>query len=157
MADNYDLEILGRIIDYTIVTDSGCWQWTRSTGPGGYPQLSYRGTVVRAHKKLWEILLGDVPEFIYVLHACHNKLCCNPLHLHLGGQTANKLDDRLALRNFRKLDAKKVRLIKALWAAKRVDVVDKRFALQVAPLFNVNFATILRIKANTATYSEVLL
>lgn len=37
----------------------------------------------RAHKWLYEQLIGPVPKGLELDHKCRNKLCCNPDHLEL--------------------------------------------------------------------------
>jgi len=50
-----------------------------------------------AHRAVWEVINGPIPEGeghhgTVVLHICDNRLCCNPAHLRLGTQADNVRD-----------------------------------------------------------------
>lgn len=62
--------------------EDGCWDWTGDTVKG-YGRLSQRGKLVYAHRLSWEIEHGDIPDGLFVDHACHNTYCVNPQHLRL--------------------------------------------------------------------------
>lgn len=67
---------------------TGCWLWD---GPRrlGYGIVSVRGGGSQgAHRAMWYAKHGD-PGPMDVLHNCNNKLCINPLHLHLGTHKQN--------------------------------------------------------------------
>lgn len=58
----------------------GCWIWTGSR-VHGYGQTSINGHNARAHKLIYEYLVGPVPEGLQLDHLCRNPLCVNPAHL----------------------------------------------------------------------------
>lgn len=71
-----------------------CWNWRGSTAKG-YGQIKAEGRVMRAHRLAFELVKGEVPEGLFVLHSCDNPLCCNPKHLRVGTHQDN-MDDKTA-------------------------------------------------------------
>jgi len=73
---------------------TGCWNWLRSLGAGGYGQINDhdRQKVLRSHRVSWTLFCGDIPSDMCVLHKCDNRKCCNPNHLFLGDRTDNHND-----------------------------------------------------------------
>ena len=59
-----------------------CWDWKGSviSGYGAY-RINYR--YHRAHRVVWEALVGPIPEDMVIDHLCRNKLCVNPDHLEV--------------------------------------------------------------------------
>lgn len=71
-----------------------CWEWIGSKDGKGYGTISsgYKKSPVKAHRISWEIHFGEIPEGLFVLHACDNPGCVNPNHLMVGSQQANAID-----------------------------------------------------------------
>lgn len=82
--------ILGRVQEKAKITQNGCWEMPPSAN--GYPRFMFNGDVYQAHRFVWEICHGEIPEGLSVLHKCHNKLCVNPFHLNLGTAQDNVTD-----------------------------------------------------------------
>jgi group I intron endonuclease len=61
-----------------------CWIWTGCKNPGGYAMIHNGKRQKAAHKIIWEIQNGKVPEGLCVLHKCIDLSCLNPQHLFLG-------------------------------------------------------------------------
>ncbi len=77
------------------ITDS-CWNWIGSQQGNGYGYL-HNGTrekrnPIRVHRYSYEIHHGKIPNGLWVLHKCDNRLCVNPEHLFLGDRTDNMRD-----------------------------------------------------------------
>lgn len=68
-----------------------CWLWT-AICIRGYGCFHHQGGRIRAHRAAWILTWGDVPDGLYVLHACDEPACCNPRHLMLGSILANVTD-----------------------------------------------------------------
>lgn len=67
-----------------------CWPWTASTNRyaktrgQGYGKISTGGRhrrIVSAHRLVYELEVGPIPDGMHVDHMCGNSLCCNPRHL----------------------------------------------------------------------------
>ncbi len=87
------LERLGdRVPD---LPDDECWPWRGNAGPAGYGQ-AYDPTRMRtagAHRVVWKLIHGQIPDGHHVDHTCHDpstcqggiecphRLCVNPAHL----------------------------------------------------------------------------
>lgn len=70
-----------------------CWEWNIRTTAGGYGvfRLDDR-SFVKAHRMCHLICKGKIPEGMWVLHSCDNKLCVNPSHLRIGTPQDNTND-----------------------------------------------------------------
>jgi hypothetical protein len=66
----------------------GCWLWTGATSgrdylTGGYGHFRSGGTLHKAHRVAWELLIGPIPEGMQLDHLCLVKRCVNPAHLRI--------------------------------------------------------------------------
>lgn len=61
-----------------------CWDWLGPKTPAGHGKKTYCGRDVFAHRWIWEILFGPIPEGLVVYATCGTKGCVNPAHLACG-------------------------------------------------------------------------
>ena len=80
-------------------TDSGCWLWVGTKTRAGYGSPRIEGKHRRAHRVVYEMIVGPIPEGLSVLHKCDVRNCCNPDHLYVGTQADNMRDMQLRGRN----------------------------------------------------------
>lgn len=59
-----------------------CWEWTAATMKNGYGVFNKgnRKTAL-AHRFVWELLVGPIPDNHQIDHLCRNRKCVNPDHL----------------------------------------------------------------------------
>jgi hypothetical protein len=82
-----------RLVEHREVTESGCWNWTRSRTPDGYGRISWRGHGERVHRVAAHLAFGfELAGEGSVLHHCDNPACFNPGHLYVGSQKDNVRD-----------------------------------------------------------------
>jgi hypothetical protein len=96
-----------------------CWTWVKADRGHGYGVLSVNDKEVAAHRFAYTLLVGPIPEGLWVLHHCDNPTCVNPAHLFLGTNQVNAQDrvskrrSAIGSRHGRsKLDPEKVRSIR---------------------------------------------
>ena len=71
--------LLEAVEDKVLVGDA-CWEWTGATS-GGYGYLRQRGINHLAHRLIYELLVGPIPDGLVIDHLCRNRSCVNPGHL----------------------------------------------------------------------------
>lgn len=69
-----------------------CWPWTACRWWSGYGKIGFEGKTLYAHRVVWVLTHGPVPDGMDVLHRCDNPPCCNPAHLFLGNHSDNMRD-----------------------------------------------------------------
>jgi hypothetical protein len=73
-------DLLDRLSDKFLVGD-GCWEWTAARNSYGYGQIWRDGRMAPAHRVLYELLVGPIPEGLHIDHLCRNRGCVRPDHL----------------------------------------------------------------------------
>lgn len=71
--------------------NTGCWVWTGSADPRGYGHVMIKRKCNMAHRVVYELLVGPIPEGLQLDHLCHNPWCVNPEHLEPVTPTQNNL------------------------------------------------------------------
>lgn len=72
--------------------DESCWPYIGRLNRAGYGQFDWEARPWLAHRFMWQIVFGDIPDGLFVCHACDNPTCCNPGHLWLGTCADNTRD-----------------------------------------------------------------
>lgn len=72
--------------------DGGCLLWNGCLHTAGYGKVYVYGRVVLAHRAMYELTFGKIPDGLHVLHKCDVPRCVNPDHLFLGTNDDNIAD-----------------------------------------------------------------
>lgn len=76
---------------YEVDAATGCWNWLLCLDRGGYGVASFQGRYARAHRLIYELHKGPIPEGLVIDHLCRNRRCVNPDHLEPVTQRENLL------------------------------------------------------------------
>lgn len=59
----------------------GCWEWRGGRSRAGYGVFSVDRIQVKAHRFIYELLVGPIPSGLVIDHLCSNPPCVRPDHL----------------------------------------------------------------------------
>lgn len=79
---------------YIVKRDTHCWEWKGARTRGGYGRTKYKGEAWMAHRLMYTLTNGPIPDGMVLLHKCDNPCCVNPEHLSVGTQKDNMDDCR---------------------------------------------------------------
>jgi len=72
-----------------------CWLWTGARSAGGYGNImitKHPPVYDYAHRVVYRLAHGPIPNGHEVMHSCDVRLCCNPTHLSAGTPHDNVQD-----------------------------------------------------------------
>lgn len=65
----------------TAADENGCLVWQKYRSPEGYGMASFQGAVWWAHRLVYTLTKGEIPDGLHIDHLCRNPSCVNPDHL----------------------------------------------------------------------------
>lgn len=78
--------------------NTGCRLWGGPKAAAGYGQYG-GGTFTRsrlAHRVVYELLVGPIPDEKFLDHICRNRICVNPVHLRPVTPRENALENSIS-------------------------------------------------------------
>jgi hypothetical protein len=60
---------------------NSCWNWIGHVRKDGYGEFYKGNKRYRAHRLVYELLVGKIGESLHIDHLCRNRKCVNPTHL----------------------------------------------------------------------------
>jgi len=61
--------------------NTGCWLWAGNMWTGDYGRIGFKGRNRLAHRVVYELIRGPIPEGLELDHLCRVHSCVNPDHL----------------------------------------------------------------------------
>ena len=88
------MDVLNKMMRKIKVNEkTGCWEWVGSKHVHApYGRLQINGKECLAHRAMYEIKVGPIPEGMCICHACDVCCCVNPAHLWVGTRADNARD-----------------------------------------------------------------
>ena len=117
-----------------------CWMWTGARGAHGYGDFHYGGGSrhVLAHRYVYELEVGPIPEGLELRHLCNNghNGCVNPHHLLPGTRSDNMIDLSYAF------TSRKQKLSVP-------QVLVARYAIAITPAVVKDMAAVFNVRCDT--------
>ena len=129
--------------------DDECWNYIGYKNKDGYGIIgTSKEKNEGAHRIIYKLEKGEIPQDKVVMHTCDNSSCCNPKHLILGTQNENILDMTNKGRgvyqkgensHFSKLTSEIVEEIRSKYTGKRGEKVKlaKEYGVVVTTITNI--------------------
>jgi HNH endonuclease len=101
-----NVSLLRKLLSNVKPTANGCLEWTGWCTPAGYGTMYNGERSETAHRIMFRVTQGEIPEGHVVRHKCDNPPCSSPTHLIDGTDADNTMD---AVERGRHHEARKTR------------------------------------------------
>ncbi len=81
MARQFDIGRVPAELRTRISAEAGCWLWTGTRFNAGYGRARFEGADTLAHRTIYRLLAGPIPDGLQLDHLCRVRACVNPAHL----------------------------------------------------------------------------
>lgn len=118
-----------------------CWIWNGKVNKRtGYGCKQFGGKTVLAHRWMYQLFNGWIPENKVVNHLCGNRRCVNPKHLEVTSQAGNCRHGK-GTKLTREQAAEIKSLLKtARWGEKKL--IAERFGVSVGLLTSIKYGRV---------------
>lgn len=89
-VEHMGMELIDQLSDKFTIGD-GCWEWTAGRNTNGYGAINIARRQYRAHRVMYEWLVGPIPSGMDLDHLCRNRACVRPDHLEPVSRQTNLL------------------------------------------------------------------
>ena len=86
---------------HTEPQSTGCIHWVVDIRGSGYGYCKRGGPVMLAHRWVYSLYYGDIPDGVVIRHKCDNRVCVNIDHLESGTKADNNRDTTVRERHAR--------------------------------------------------------
>ncbi len=148
-------KLIARFWSHVWVTrddDSRCWVWTggchqRPDGRASYGRFTVRGEHIYAHRSIYQMTHGMLPDELVVRHKCDEEPCVNPCHLIEGtlsdntrdkierGRGPNRKGEKHPLARLNDDDIREIRRLRSLGC--RETTVATQFSISRAQVYRI--------------------
>lgn len=98
---------LDRLAERFEIDVFGCWRWS-GAGSNGYSTFTVEGIAKGAHRAVYELLVGPIPDGMQIDHLCGVRRCVNPDHLE---PVTARENTRRALKSLATINAAKTHCV----------------------------------------------
>ncbi len=120
-----------------------CWEWQACCTTYGYGVIWWGKTHKLAHRVVYEMGHGTIPQGMHICHKCDNPPCVRPSHLFLGTPKDNHQD---SYRKGRRAVGAMLPQSKLTEKDVKEILIDTRKYIDIGKSYNINPGTVSSIK-----------
>ena len=128
--------------------ESGCIIWHFGMNNCGYGSWKRKGGVTRtAHRVIYEMVYGTIPDGLHIRHTCHNPACINVNHMELGTHSDNMQDKVIAGRQLVLSDRPELRRDKLTEEEILIILTSDKGRVELSELLGISQTSISSIRS----------